>query len=32
MLEELLQKIDKLEKNMELLLELHLQQTSSLTT
>lgn len=32
MLEELLQKIDKLEKNMELLLELHLQQSNSLTT
>ena len=32
MLEELLEKINKLEKNMELLLELHLQQTSSLTT
>jgi predicted P-loop ATPase/GTPase len=32
MLEELLEKINKLEKNMELLLELHLQQASSLTT
>ncbi|MEA2017000.1 MAG: helix-turn-helix domain-containing protein [Campylobacterota bacterium] len=32
MLEELLQKINKLEKNMELLLELHLEQSDNLTT
>lgn len=32
MLEELLQKIEKMEKNVELLLELHLQQSNSLTT
>ncbi len=32
MLEELLEKIQKLEKNMELLLELQMHQTSSLTT
>lgn len=32
MLEELLQRIEKMEKNIELLLELHFQQSNSLTT